>query len=420
MRSNCRTICSTFSRPKGLKRVRWIGRRVGAINLMNETITLYYREGSSDKVYEVKLVQHPHDTGFHVDFRYGRRGSSMQHGIKTTASLPYAQAKKIYDKLVQEKRAKGYVVGPESRSQDFGTVSTNTVRAQPIAPADLSRLLTGNVTSSSDSGLRLQLLNDVDESRVQGLINSNLWGMQVKMDGRRQAIIKKGSDVQGVNRKGLFIPLADAISDAAHDILGNGTIDGEAMGNVFHAFDLLADGPDIRSLTYAERYRRLSIVLGKKKGAIRLLPMAVTTKDKQAMFDMAKRTNCEGVVFKRLDMGSNPGRPNSGGVALKFKFYATASVVVEIHTLNKRSVRMSVFQGNGHHVLNIGSVTIPPNHPMPPVASVIEVRYLYAYPGGSLYQPTYLGRRDDIDVDECRDTQLRFKPVSDDGEHEEE
>jgi len=37
------------------------------------------------------------------------------------------------------------------------------------------------------------------------------------------------------------------------------------------------------------------------------------------------------------------------------------------------------------------------------------VRYLYAYPGGSLYQPVYLGKRDDIDADACIIRQLKFK-----------
>jgi bifunctional non-homologous end joining protein LigD len=57
----------------------------------------------------------------------------------------------------------------------------------------------------------------------------------------------------------------------------------------------------------------------------------------------------------------------------------------------------------------VGNVTIPPNKDVPAVGSVIEVRYLYAYEGGSLYQPTYKGVRDDVDTEECRMNQLIYK-----------
>ncbi|HPY24902.1 MAG TPA: hypothetical protein PLK19_11325 [Mycobacterium sp.] len=40
---------------------------------------------------------------------------------------------------------------------------------------------------------------------------------------------------------------------------------------------------------------------------------------------------------------------------------------------------------------------------------VVEVRYLYAYQGGSLYQPVYLGLRDDIEQHECVVAQMKYK-----------
>ena len=40
----------------------------------------------------------------------------------------------------------------------------------------------------------------------------------------------------------------------------------------------------------------------------------------------------------------------------------------------------------------------------------MEVRYLYAMPGsGSLFQPVYLGARDDITAAECTRDQLKFR-----------
>ena len=62
-------------------------------------------------------------------------------------------------------------------------------------------------------------------------------------------------------------------------------------------------------------------------------------------------------------------------------------------------------------------MTIPPSEQIPQAGIVVEVRYLYAYPGGSLFQPVYLGQRDDIDPSACVIGQLKYKA---NGEDEEE
>ena len=71
--------------------------------------TLYYKEGSSDKIYQAALEQR--ETGYVVTFAYGRRGSTMNAGTKTSSPVAYDAAKSIYDKLVKEKLAKGYSAG---------------------------------------------------------------------------------------------------------------------------------------------------------------------------------------------------------------------------------------------------------------------------------------------------------------------
>ena len=63
--------------------------------------TLYYREGSSDKVYQASIE--PSSEGFVVNIAYGRRGSTMSTGTKTQTPVDYETAKTIYDKLVREK-----------------------------------------------------------------------------------------------------------------------------------------------------------------------------------------------------------------------------------------------------------------------------------------------------------------------------
>lgn len=57
-----------------------------------------------------------------------------------------------------------------------------------------------------------------------------------------------------------------------------------------------------------------------------------------------------------------------------------------------------------------GNVTIPPNHAIPQMGTVVEVRYLYAHrESGAVYQPVYLGPRDDILVEDCMVDQLKYK-----------
>jgi bifunctional non-homologous end joining protein LigD len=57
-----------------------------------------------------------------------------------------------------------------------------------------------------------------------------------------------------------------------------------------------------------------------------------------------------------------------------------------------------------------GNVTIPPNHSVPKVGSVVEVRYLYAFKeSGVIYQPIYLGQRSDIEPSACQVSQLKWK-----------
>jgi bifunctional non-homologous end joining protein LigD len=105
-----------------------------------ECITLYYREGSSDKVYHA--VIEPQGEGFVVNIAYGRRGSTMNTGTKTQAPVDYDTAKSIYDKLVREKMAKGYTEGPD------GTPYQNTPKEDRV------------------TGLLPQLLNPIDEQEV--------------------------------------------------------------------------------------------------------------------------------------------------------------------------------------------------------------------------------------------------------------
>ena len=56
-----------------------------------ENITLYYREGSSDKVYQAGIERARER--FVVNFAYGRRGTTLNAGTKTNVPVEYEQAR---------------------------------------------------------------------------------------------------------------------------------------------------------------------------------------------------------------------------------------------------------------------------------------------------------------------------------------
>lgn len=136
-----------------------------------EHITLYYRQGPSDKVYQAGIEAQ--NGGCVVNFAYGRRGTALQTGTKTQTPVAYADAKKIYDKLVAEKQAKGYSPGEE------GTPHQNTEHAKEI------------------SGIHCQLLNPIDEAQAVALIHDRAFCMQEKFDGQRKLLRKQGAAIEG-------------------------------------------------------------------------------------------------------------------------------------------------------------------------------------------------------------------------------
>src|SRR3954470_18583690 len=82
------------------------GRRAGPLKLI-KTISLEFREGKSDKVYEADLCEVGPDR-FVVNFRYGRRGAPLRDGSKPPVPVTRAKAEQIFNGLVQEKVKGGY------------------------------------------------------------------------------------------------------------------------------------------------------------------------------------------------------------------------------------------------------------------------------------------------------------------------
>lgn len=74
--------------------------------------------------------------------------------------------------------------------------------------------------------------------------------------------------------------------------------------------------------------------------------------------------------------------------------YAMVTCIVSSQSNTKRSVGLSLLDADEGEV-GVGNVTIPANKSVPSVGDIVEVRFLYKYEGGSLFQPVFLGPRVD-------------------------
>lgn len=357
---------------------------------LTPTATLYYRAGASDKVYQAAVERR--GDGYVVTVSYGRRGGTMSTGTKTASPLPYEAAVKIYEKLIREKMAKGYTPG------ETGTPYSGTERA-------------GRSTC-----VLPQLLNPVEEAEAEALIADHDWWAQQKFDGRRVMVLKVGSEITGINRNGLTIALPAPVAGAVLQISAERCLlDGEMVGEVYHCFDLLnRDDEDLRDQSYAARYdAALDLVDAVPLDVLLYAQTAVTPRQKRELLDRLKRQQAEGIVFKHRLAPYTHGRPAVDGPQRKLKFTATASCRVAAVNSRRRSVAVEL--SDGGRWVGVGNVSVPANYPVPARGDIVEIRYLYAYRGGSLYQPVYLGQRDDLNVADCAVAQLKFKP---DGESE--
>jgi bifunctional non-homologous end joining protein LigD len=350
-----------------------------------KSVSLYCREGSSDKEYHVRIEES--GSGFVVNFAYGRRGSSLSTGTKTSSPVSLEGAERIYDNLVKEKKAKGYQEG------ESGT---------PYQQSD----------QDHESDLHPQLLNSVEEAEVERLLDDPNWFMQEKLDGRRMLLEKDGSNIIPINKKGFAISAPLTVYQSAQNLKYDCVLDGEHIGDHLHVFDLLElKGEDLRSQPFEKRYLALLNLFGASQMRhIRLVGCEILRK--RPVFNELKAKKAEGVVFKDKRAPYTAGRPNSGGTQLKHKFVASLSAVVT--TINpQRSVSVSLLDmETGWHP--VGNVTIPANHKVPACGTVVEVRYLYAFTQSrKLFQPVYLGVRQDVGQMECVMGQLKFKADDD-------
>lgn len=377
---------------------------------MAKYVRLHCTEGGSDKLYDIHLEDRPNGTAI-VYGMNGRRGSTLVRQDKTSGAIPYAAALRIYESLKAEKMGKKhYRLVNETDSVTTASAASFVVQEIKIDAK------TGNVSTKMDVIqpaepvvkkviLLPQLLNVITEEEVMRLIEDDAYMMQEKKDGERRPVISESEIIMGLNKKGTEVILPELIVKS----LPKGiriAIDGEAIADKLYAFDLLMkEGKSLREFDAERRYKLLKeISFGKN---IEVVYTAFTTEEKRKLYISLRDGNKEGVVFKKKNSAYKSGRPNSGGDHLKYQFRKRASFIVDNITAGKRSVGLVILD-EGKRV-SIGKCTIPANYEIPKIGDVVEAQYLYAYRGGSIFQPVYYGKRNDVDAEECLISQLVYK-----------
>lgn len=347
-------------------------------------ISLYYKAGTSDKEYHLE-IKGSEAEGWKVEYRYGKRGAKLTAGWKTKMPVDYVTARRVFEIARDKQLSEGYTTG-ESGTPYVGTENQGKV-----------------------SGLIPQTPNIIEEEEVAKYLNDDAWCMQEKKDGVRCMIRKEGKTVEGINKKGIVtsLPLTTetGIREACQDL--QAVLDGELVGEKFWLFDTLAIG--IRAWSnkpYSARLEAIQEWLSPFNEYFEMVPTAIGKASKKAMFAKIRLDKGEGVVFKKLDSLYVPGRPASYGDHIKFKFKGSATV--RCKNLNNKNSFVMEMMSKGDWI-EVGNCTFFPTVLSPKLGKLYEVEYLYAYPGGSLFQPTLKEERKDCDEGDCGISQLKYK-----------
>ena len=249
-----------------------------------------------------------------------------------------------------------------------------------------------------------QLPNEISEQQLEFYLTSPLYCAQEKHDGRRRLLHYRNFFTSSINKKGQIV---DHLSTFNNDCinLANLTnysefiLDGEHISNTLHLFDILSINNSQLSIPYYKKLHLLKLSLN-----IKPVYTAFTTQEKRNLFNTIKSNCGEGIIFKLLAGTHIAGYSNEH---VKFKFWASASVIVTGHN-SKNSISISIYSPTG--LIPVGNVTMI-GHTKPPINSIVEIKYLYIIPGGSLYQPSFISVRDDVSKEDCTINKLKFKPI---------
>ncbi len=363
-----------------------------------KSIDLFFQEGTSDKVYNARVVAEPNGT-FSVKVEWGRRGSKLNEGNKAV-NVSRAHADTVFDRVVREKTNKGYqeataAVQPAAVAPPVGQGSAAT------APAAKKKV-----------GRAAQLLLSLEDHELDGMLDDDDMLAQQKIDGIRVLAHVDGGNVTVTNRNGhatdkVPTPIVDALAG-----LPDGTVvDGEVVGDAYWMFDALTMGTtDIAHVGYEERWQILvDELFPEVKAGVHVLKIAVGRSDKRRLFEQLVDNASEGIVFKTRAAPYTAGR---SAAQRKYKLQKSADVVITQNAGNAYAM------GVHHHgkLVDVGKVFAGTTNASRAEIDgllaagkrpVAEVRYLYATDDHQLYQPVFVRLRDDKPARLCMRGQLK-------------
>jgi bifunctional non-homologous end joining protein LigD len=362
-----------------------------------QAVNLACQEGNHDKVYNLQLVEV--DGGYNVAFQYGRRGSTLNAGVKNKTPVTIEAAQKIYAGILKEKTSKTppYKV---------------TGSAQPVSGASpVAKNVVGFVTPvqapANDDTFVPHLLLPIDESDIEKYLKDDSYVGQEKKDGKHLTLKKIGTEITVRNKKGKAIPFSKELETVLLGLPCNIHLDIEAIGDTYHVFDLMEyDGKDWKGEGYLSRMEWLQGVSKDFGAGLVIVPVTVSYTAKKALYERLKKEGKEGIVFKRKIGTYQPGARDER--MLKAKFYKELSARVASCHPSKRSIGLELLDDTGKWVF-MGNCTIGGTKPIPAEGTICEIKYLYAYKGGALYQPSFKEPRDDVDESECLMSQVKYK-----------
>ena len=255
------------------------------------------------------------------------------------------------------------------------------------------------------------MLEPLSDTYALGLLLVDpLYCAQEKLDGKRLMLRKEGSVVTGINRKGLMVSVPENIVCEAQRLPCDCLLDGEAVGDTLHVFDLLESaGIDHRKYPYVDRLSLLAGLIPTGSTAIQAVYTAHTVREKTRLYANLREQFKEGIVLKNLTGSYSPGK-TSGSDQMKYKFIESASFVVTlVHSDQTQASSLGLYAQS--EIVDAGNVTIPPNHDIPKagdgswkcVTSTPSARV------GPSTSPATLGEREDIEPAECTTSQLKYR-----------
>jgi predicted DNA-binding WGR domain protein len=126
------------------------------------SVTLYCCESGSDKVYRAEVARE--GDGYVVRFAYGRRGAALKAGTKTSRPISRENALEVYERLVREKRGRGYV---DAASGEALAAAPDAARGEARRPRKGAARGSGEPGAALDAGMLLrQFAADWDDLRT--------------------------------------------------------------------------------------------------------------------------------------------------------------------------------------------------------------------------------------------------------------